>query len=209
MLTLLFTDMASLDEAFLDRCPTGPPPRAACPSRRREQAAGALLLLHALALWRGGTRCLPLQEVGLSVLAAYAGHPLPRLLAGPQGKPALADCPGLFFNVSHCARAVALVLHDGEVGVDIECRRKVSPALIRKVCCEEEQQEIAQSPDPTLAFLRLWTCKESLVKQTGTGLTVPLPALLGSLPATLCQRTLWLPSIEGWLTVTGEKPKAR
>lgn len=209
MLTLLFTDMACLDEAFLDRCPAGQQPQAASLPRRRERTASQLLLLHALALWQSGTRSLPLQQVSFPLLASHAGKPLPILRYGAHGKPALATYPHLFFNVSHCRQAVALVLHTIEVGIDIECRRKVSPALLRKVCSEEEQRQIACSPDPTLAFLRLWTCKESMVKQSGTGLTASLPNLLTSLSPTLCQRTLWLPSIEGWLTVTTEEPQER
>jgi 4'-phosphopantetheinyl transferase len=43
---------------------------------------------------------------------------------------------------------------------------------------ESEQRQIASSPNPAQAFMRLWTMKESLLKLTGEGISDDLRHLL-------------------------------
>ena len=70
------------------------------------------------------------------------------------------------FNVSHCNGAVALVLSDKDVGVDIENVRPVSGDLVRYVSDTNEIPYVKNDKD----FFRLWTAKESLSKAHGKGL---------------------------------------
>lgn len=44
----------------------------------------------------------------------------PRFAYGENGKPFLADFPGVHFNLSHCARAVLCAVADVPVGCDVE-----------------------------------------------------------------------------------------
>ena len=99
---------------------------------------------------------------------------LPIIEYAESGKPFLKNYSNLHFNLSHCRRYVAVAIHGSPVGVDIECRRKVSQSLIRRVCSEDEQHLIAASQEPDMEFLRLWTRKEAYLKYTGTGIVGPL-----------------------------------
>ncbi|MBO4589151.1 MAG: 4'-phosphopantetheinyl transferase superfamily protein [Bacteroidales bacterium] len=99
---------------------------------------------------------------------------LPSIEYAENGKPFLTNYPDLHFNLSHCRLYVAVAIHRSPVGVDIECRRKVTPALIRRVCSDDEQLSISLSKDPDMEFLRLWTRKEAYLKYTGTGIVEPL-----------------------------------
>ena len=88
-----------------------------------------------------------------------------------QGAPYLPSRPDLHISISHCRTAVAVAVStQGPVGVDVECRRKIGDGLIQRVCTPEEQQSIGASDDPQMAFLRLWTRKEAVLKCRGTGI---------------------------------------
>lgn len=88
-----------------------------------------------------------------------------------DGAPYLADHPNLHVSISHCREAVAVaVREEGPVGIDIECRRKVSRGLMERVCTEEELAAIDTSGDPEMVFLRFWTRKEAVLKCRRTGI---------------------------------------
>ena len=88
-----------------------------------------------------------------------------------QGAPYLPDCPEVHVSLSHCRTAVAVaVSEEGPVGIDVESRRKVSLSLMWRVCTPEEFDSVQRSDDPTMAFLRLWTRKEAVLKCRGTGI---------------------------------------
>lgn len=88
-----------------------------------------------------------------------------------HGAPFLPARPDLNVSISHCRTAVAVAVSErGRVGIDVECRRKVSQALIDRVCTCGESQSIASAKDPIMQFLRLWTRKEAVLKCRGTGI---------------------------------------
>jgi len=88
-----------------------------------------------------------------------------------SGAPFLPDCPHLYVSVSHCAKAVAAAVCGGKrVGIDVESRRRISDGLMARVCSPAEQTAIHASPDPTMAFLQLWTRKEAVLKMRGMGI---------------------------------------
>lgn len=110
-----------------------------------------------------------LKELGLYAAPPVIGHL-------ESGQPFLVDHPQLHLSISHCKNVVAVAIDDrNPIGIDVESRRKISPALLSRVCSAEEQQLIALSPDPDLEFIRLWTRKEAYVKQQGTGIKDSLP----------------------------------
>lgn len=117
-----------------------------------------------------------------------------------DGKPRLSNYSGLHFNISHCKKAVAVALHHAEVGIDIECRRAVSQALMERVCCEEELSRIRSSADAELEFLRLWTRKEALLKCTGVGIRKDLRNVL-SYCIDYKIITEYIAEIDGYLSV--------
>ena len=88
-----------------------------------------------------------------------------------QGAPYLPAHPDLHISISHCRTAVAVAVSNaGAVGIDIESRRKVGDGLLQRVCTPAELDSLHRSNDPTMAFLRLWTRKEAVLKCQGTGI---------------------------------------
>lgn len=225
MLVYLYTETEALSTEFIEDCLSWYPPDQVAYVRpakalrdRRDRCASYLLLLRALEVWRQGIHSLPMQLEDWPTLQAMAqrykalvegdegavstAFPLPLFEYASHGKPRIKGMEDVHFNMSHCRNAVAVAVHDSEVGIDVEARRKVSDLLINKACNAEERQLVLSAADPTMEFLRLWTRKESMVKFTGTGLTVDIPSILSSIPADVMQRTTPLPFIDGWLTIT-------
>ena len=130
---------------------------------------------------------------------------LPLIAYAKDGKHYLENYLNLHFNLSHCRRYVAVAIYGKPVGVDIECHRKVTQSLVKRVCSEAELQQIAQADDPDLEFLRIWTRKEAYLKYTGTGIVEPLcnvpPVVSGQNSASHEIETHPLPESDGWVSV--------
>lgn len=90
---------------------------------------------------------------------------------GDHGKPFLAGRPDIHFNLSHCREAAVCVVDTVPVGIDVESLDSYDPELLSCTMNDDEQRLIATDADPRLAFIRLWTMKESLLKMTGEGMT--------------------------------------
>jgi 4'-phosphopantetheinyl transferase len=94
-------------------------------------------------------------------------------LAGPHAE------SGISFNVSH-SRGVALLAFTlrREIGVDVEQVRSdfEIDAIARRFFSQHEQQQLNAVPAGKRfeAFFRCWTRKESYIKATGDGLSLPL-----------------------------------
>ena len=88
-----------------------------------------------------------------------------------HGKPQLARHADIHFNISHCREAVACVIADREVGIDVECRGRYKETLARHILSEREWTDVQNSDDRDLVFTILWTKKEAMVKRTGTGIS--------------------------------------
>ena len=216
MIVLSFSELPLIDISFINNLiPHLPPDQKAYAEAspvgniRRERVVSYLLLMHALQLDNKGIRPPMLQRITTSELKATASrllgapHPSqPVFLYGTHGKPSFANGAMPHFNLSHCRRAVVVALHESAVGIDVESRRRISDQLMRHTCSTSELETVLAAPDPTDAFIRLWTRKESYVKYTGTGLTVPIPTLLNNLPEAITQQTLPLPDLDAWVTIT-------
>ena len=132
--------------------------------QRREQALkfkhdqGRRLCVAAYLLLKYGLR----QEYGLRVSPVF-GY-------APNGKPYLCEYPDIHFNLSHCRQGAICAISDRPIGVDMECIREYKEGLAAYTMNAEEQQAIACSARPDVAFIRLWTMKESLLKLSGRGI---------------------------------------
>ena len=95
----------------------------------------------------------------------------PRLEHDEKGAPYLPEHPEISVSISHCRKAVAVVVSsEGRVGIDVECRRKIGDGLLERVCTPDEQSAVCAAEDSTMAFLQLWTRKEAVLKMRGTGI---------------------------------------
>ena len=89
---------------------------------------------------------------------------------GEHGKPSIVGHPELHFSLSHCKEAAVCVLSRRPVGIDVESIGRYSESVARYAMSDDEMQQIHQAGNPGLAFIRLWTMKESLLKLTGEGI---------------------------------------
>lgn len=100
----------------------------------------------------------------------------PSFLYNEYGAPYLADGP--YFSISHCKQAIAVVVSDSPVGIDIEGIRKMDDGLVRKTMNTQEQTQIEAADNPAQEFIRLWTRKEAYVKMQGTGIISDMHTIL-------------------------------
>jgi len=116
-----------------------------------------------------------LLSLGLNEL--YGISCQPSFIISPFGKPSLEGYEGIFFNISHCNSCVCCAFADRELGVDVE-DIKYHPEIAEYVLNSSELESVTNSSDRALAFTRLWTRKESVLKMTGEGLRDDLKDLL-------------------------------
>ncbi len=88
---------------------------------------------------------------------------------GENGKPFLKS-EKLFFNISHCAEGVAVVVDTEPVGIDVQEIGGFNEKVAKRFFNESENKKINASPDKAKAFTRIWTLKESAIKCEGKSL---------------------------------------
>lgn len=102
---------------------------------------------------------------------------------GPCGKPALKERPDIHFSLSHCSSCVCCILSSSEVGIDVE-NIQYDADLSEMVLSERERESVLAAERKDIAFTRLWTMKESLLKRSGEGIRDDLKGLLeGKIPS--------------------------
>lgn len=92
------------------------------------------------------------------------------------GKPLLQGNHGVQFNHSHSGQWVVGVIADSPCGIDVEEIREADIDVAKQFFAEEEFRDLQNVPAEQRKdyFYDLWTLKESYVKATGLGLTLPL-----------------------------------
>lgn len=102
----------------------------------------------------------------------------PSFCYNEHGKPFLKEHPEVHFSISHCRVAAGCLVSRKPCGMDVEYIRKAKPELVRHTMSKEEAEAIFASPFPDVAFTRLWTRKEAVLKLLGTGLVDDLHGVL-------------------------------
>ncbi len=93
---------------------------------------------------------------------------------GMYGKPYLEGHPEIQFNISHCDGLAACVVHNRDVGLDVEAIRPFSGRLVKKMLTKEELAWLNGRELTPELFFRYWTLKESYLKARGTGLAASM-----------------------------------
>ena len=119
--------------------------------------------------------CRAMLRLGLAGYLGMAPNGI-ALTTNGHGKPRVAECSALNFNVSHSGGlGVIAFTTAGEVGIDVEAIRCHVEALeiASAHFTRREAAMIAASPtaqEQASVFLRLWTRKEAVLKAVGCGL---------------------------------------
>ena len=103
---------------------------------------------------------------------------MPTFVYNEHGKPSLKEYPDKHFSISHCKEAVGCIISECPCGLDIERIRKAKDSLVRYTMSPEEVELIFADSCPDIAFTRLWTQKEAVLKLLGTGITNDLHHVL-------------------------------
>ena len=101
-----------------------------------------------------------------------------RFVRSPRGKPSLdpAHQSPLHFNLTHSEHVAWVALGPQELGIDLEVlgrEVKMLDSLVHRVTRPHEAQLLLAMPDSLreLAFLLMWTRKESTLKAWGEGIS--------------------------------------
>lgn len=120
-----------------------------------------------------------------ALLQEYGIDENPLFEYGEHGKPSIVGHHDIHFSLSHCRQAVACVVSDHPVGIDIETVRAFREPLARYAMNDQELALIVSSSRPDVAFIRLWTQKEARLKMTGEGISNHLKDALAEGPWTI------------------------
>lgn len=96
---------------------------------------------------------------------------------GSNGKPYLKYHPELFFSLSHSGDYAICSIGEREMGNDIELVKSGRSKVAERFFTGEEQEWIARAETEAEAkqrLFRIWTIKESFLKTTGCGMSLPL-----------------------------------
>ena len=94
----------------------------------------------------------------------------------PQGKPSLLNYAGIHYNLSHSGNYVACALANGAVGLDLQKMDRLNLDLAKRYFAKEEVTWLFNQSieNQKKAFFDLWTIKESYMKYTGRGFSLPM-----------------------------------
>lgn len=124
------------------------------PEERREKAEGFLHVKDKLLS----------AAAGLMVIKIFGKDAFKKILYNEHGKPFFEH--GKKFSISHSGRFSVIAVSEDEIGIDIEARERINPAVAKR-CFTEEEQDFAKTS--TQNFLRIWTAKEAVLKLLGAG----------------------------------------
>lgn len=94
-----------------------------------------------------------------------------------EKKPVFKNEKDLHFNLSHSGTKVLCVISDVPCGCDIEGHKKDCLEIAHRFFFEGEYDEIMSKEteeEKQKCFYRMWTLKESFMKATGLGFSLPL-----------------------------------
>lgn len=96
---------------------------------------------------------------------------------GEWGRPTLKYHPDIFFSLSHSGDYAICSIGERQIGNDIELVRGGRLNVADRFFCEEEKKwmyAVADDGEIERRMFRIWTIKESFLKVTGRGMSLPL-----------------------------------
>lgn len=142
------------------------------PEWRRQKASSYRFLIDQVLC----AKAYLLLKNGLKEAYGITGNPVFEYVK--HEKPVLRDYPDIHFNLSHCRRGIMCVIDDMPIGCDIEEIESTLDIDLCHVCFNDnEVAGITSAADSCVAFTKLWTMKEAVLKLTGDGISDDLPKL--------------------------------
>lgn len=131
-----------------------------------------------------------LRSLGAALLLRQAVKglgidPFPPLSKGPAGKPFFPSLPHLHFNLSHSGERIMCVLSPVPVGCDVQAVGSLPVRVLNRCFAPPERAFVlagATGKEQERRFARLWTLKESYIKATGEGFTLPWERFFVEMP---------------------------
>lgn len=112
-----------------------------------------------------------MQSLGSSLLLTHVlnVHSEEQLVRGEHGKLIAEE---FCFNLSHSEYVTVLAVADSNLGVDLECVRKLSEPIVRRCFPEHWKRELSEaaSSEQDKVFSEKWTQLEAMLKADGRGL---------------------------------------
>lgn len=91
------------------------------------------------------------------------------------GKPYIQEYSNFHFNISHTKSAIAVIISDKSIGVDIEAIREADMLIANRFFTDDEIRYITEANEyKNKRFFEIWTKKEAYIKYIGKGLSIPL-----------------------------------
>jgi len=131
---------------------------------------------------RSVTRRLLADSLDVTSSAVTVERTCSNCHATDHGRPFVMGA-AIEFSVSSCRGTAVVAISEGPVGVDVEVVRCDIEPLAFALSDDERQGVLALAPDQQgMAFLRLWTAKEAVLKAAGMSVgdlgTIDVPGLL-------------------------------
>lgn len=96
---------------------------------------------------------------------------------GEYGKPFLKSHPEIQYNISHAGDYVVCAIgRQIPLGIDVEVMKPIDSGIAKRFFTPAENEYINLKPTELQieAFYSVWTKKESYIKMSGKGLSIPL-----------------------------------
>lgn len=93
-----------------------------------------------------------------------------------NGKPSIKGMNNIFFNISHSGKWIVCGIGNANIGVDVEEYKNIGLDIAKRFFCKKEYNAILSNnhEEQLRTFYKFWTLKESYIKATGKGLSIPL-----------------------------------
>lgn len=121
-------------------------------------------------------------------------NPADRILTGEQGKPYISEENGRTcqYNLSHSGNWIVCGVSEEALGIDVEQEAKYQERIVKRFFLKQEQDDIfgKEEAERPKIFAEYWTMKESVMKYTGLGFSLPLSSFLTN-RETGCVTFLW------------------
>lgn len=108
-----------------------------------------------------------LQAIATGALLTHVQIPEESIRIDSFGKP---YCEDISFSISHSGSFAILAVDENNVGIDIQEFQEKALSVSKRVFTPEEQEWVGEDVS---RFTILWTLKESVMKITGKGLSLP------------------------------------